>query len=490
MRLNLIEDSWLPVRCADGSRRVIAPWQIAEPGILYPDWPRADLNIACCEFLIGLVYLCDPPSDIEDWDSRIVADPDRLKQKLAPYAPAFNLVGEGPLFLQDQEPLVGEGSPVDMLFIDSVGVQTIKNNADVMVHRHRYGQLDLPMAAMALYAFQAHAPSGGAGNRTSLRGGGPLVSLVDPQKQLWDLIWANVPDGRPSGIENLPWMRPTRTSEKGQQTLPPDGQLFGVEAFFGMPRRLRLVHNDDAVIKVIQRPWGTNYALWKHPLSPYYRINKDSEWLPKHPSAGRFGYRNWLGIVVAKSDKNPEESHVEKALCVRNWGQRQGGVSVIIAGWSMDNMKPRDFIFSRQRLMKFSPEAENRIFNFVQAAEIVAIALRSALEPILKSTESRDAEREEFYMNTEHLFLEHASAIEKGENPAKAWLADLKQQAQRQFEVLALNGLDQSDIEKSHKIINAYKFLNLAVTGYGKLGKEIFSKLGLSLPVAKKGKTA
>jgi CRISPR system Cascade subunit CasA len=62
MTLNLIEDPWIPVLCEDGTRRVIAPWQMADPGLLRPDWPRPDLNIACCELLIGLVFLADPPA--------------------------------------------------------------------------------------------------------------------------------------------------------------------------------------------------------------------------------------------------------------------------------------------------------------------------------------------------------------------------------------------------------------------------------------------
>ena len=68
---------------------------MAEPGILRPDWPRPDLNIACYELLIGLVFLADPPATNGEWQRRIAPDPDRLKEKLAPFAPAFNLLGDG-----------------------------------------------------------------------------------------------------------------------------------------------------------------------------------------------------------------------------------------------------------------------------------------------------------------------------------------------------------------------------------------------------------
>lgn len=463
MTLNLINDPWIPVLCVGGSRRIIAPWQMAEADVVQPDWPRPDLNIACLELLIGLVFLADPPADDEEWDARCAADPSRLRERLASYAPAFNLLGDGPRFLQDLEPLAGECNPVDMLFIDSAGANTARNNADVMVHRSRYGRLDFPLAAMALYTFQADAPSGGAGNRTSMRGGGPMVTLVDPEKTLWDLVWRNVPGGHPAIMEELPWMRPTRTSDKGQQTLPPEEELFGVEAFFGMPRRLRLLHDEEAVTGVIQKPWGTNYTLWKHPLSPYYRLKPGTEWLPKHPRAGRFGYRNWLGVVTNESRGKLSEL----ALCLRE--QRAGGDSVIVAGWSMDNMKPRDFILSRQRFLSvLSEEAEKQLVGLIQAAEAVSVALRNALTPVLATGEAREAEREEFFLQTETKFLAHVQAIERDENPVHAWLADLRAQALGQFDAKALPGLNQREVEAIGRITEARRYLVMALAGYGK----------------------
>ncbi|WP_289044223.1 type I-E CRISPR-associated protein Cse1/CasA [uncultured Aliiroseovarius sp.] len=239
MTLNLISDPWIPVRLKSGGRRTVAPWQMADPDIAFPDWPRPDLNIACLELLIGLVFMADPPAHEEDWEDRQAPDPDRLKARLDPFAPAFNLLGDGPRFLQEFEVLESAPNSPDMLFIDSAGENAAKKNADLMVWRDRYGALALPLAAMALYTFQSFAPSGGAGNRTSMRGGGPLVTLVGPGQGLWPLIWANVPDGTAAEPSNLPWMRPTRVSNKAQEVYPE--QSHAIEAFLGMPRRLRLV---------------------------------------------------------------------------------------------------------------------------------------------------------------------------------------------------------------------------------------------------------
>ena len=210
-------------------------------------------------------------------------------------------------------------NPPDMLFIDSAGASTIKNNADLMVKRGRYPALPLPLAAMALYTLQAFAPSGGMGNRVSMRGGGPMVTLMQPlnrgEHALWRLVWINVPEGTPLSSRacqrsRLPWLRPTRTSEGGESVTPESSHR--AEAFFGMPRRLRLMCDggEGTVTGVVQKPYGTRYQLWQHPLSPYYRVKPGAELLPVHPKPGRVSYRNWLGIAFGQNDKTrmPAES--------------------------------------------------------------------------------------------------------------------------------------------------------------------------------------
>lgn len=494
MSLNLIRDSWIPVATASGPR-TIRPDQIAEPDVLFPAWPRPDLNIACLELLIGLVTLADPPARREDWRARRVADPDRLRERLAPLAPAFELDGEGPRFLQDMEKLPGEPASPDMLFIDSAGENAAKKNADLMVWRDRYPTLEPALAAMALYTLQAHAPSGGAGNRTSMRGGGPLVTLVEPWPDcpLWALVWANVPSGAPQEIEDLPWMQPTRVSDKGQEVHQPPGDGIPIEAFFGMPRRLRLVFEDGQVIGVIQRPWGTNYSLWRHPLTPYYRMKPGEAPLPVHPRAGRFGYRNWLGVVARA--ENSELRERAATLDEYDARVREGdrlAARVLVAGWAMDNMKPLDFTLSVQPFVSLPEDAGQMLCGLVQAAEQAALALRMALEAVLAGGTARDAEREAFHAATETAFRERFHELKTGAAPvdvAKRWLKDLRSQALERFDALALPGLDQQETDVIARLVNARRFLLAAFAGHGKYGDAMFGKLMLEKP-ARKGKAA
>ncbi|MFB2595433.1 type I-E CRISPR-associated protein Cse1/CasA [Paracoccus sp. p4-l81] len=482
MPLNLIADRWIPVLDHAGTERVIAPWQIADPALARLDWPRPDLNIACLELLIGLMFLADPPQDAEAWEARQRPDPDRLRDRLAAFAPAFDLLGDGPRFMQDRARLEGEANPLDMLFIDSAGGQTTRNNADLMVWRDRYPALEPALAAMAIYTLQAFAPSGGAGNRTSMRGGGPMVTLVAPEGGgLWDLVWANVPDGTPGSTGDLPWMRATATSETGQQVFPE--QTHPVEAFFGMPRRLRLVADGERITGVIQRPYGTNYAGWDHPLTPYYRLKLTTEWLPKHPRAGRFGYPNWLGTVIASER---DSGLMRRAQMLRAWGERGNGraARVIVAGWAMDNMKPRDFILSTPPLLDLPPETAEAVVGMVEAADLFSLALRNALGPVMAEGEAREAVREAFYAETQADF-EAALTADVGEATARIWLAAMRRVALHLFEARALPGLADRDSADQQAIVQAHRNLCGAFNGFGAYGGKAFAQLGLPAPARK-----
>ena len=487
MALNLITDKWIPVVNASGDRRTIAPWEMADPSVERPDWPRADLNVACLELLIGLVYLADPPEDIDDWEDRKSPDQDRLKRKLLPYAEAFNLTGEGPLFQQDWDSLGDEKiEPVDRLFIDSAGVNTAKKNADVLVHRDRYDQLSLPLAAMALFTLQAHAPGGGAGNRTSLRGGGPMVTLIDPRQGLWSIVWANVPFGQASSVSELPWMRRTVSSSTGIEVGPPKGSVFSVEAFFGQPRRLRLEADGEAIFGVRQKTYGNNYAGWKHPLSPHYQQNAGSTLLPVHPKTGSFSYRNWDG-VIAKMDKGLLRY---RANCVEGWLERSSATpaTIIVAGWATKNSLPRDFIYSEQPFTNLTDKQWAVVLGVVQAAELACFTFRGALKSLSADGEFLENQRDQFFLATHFSFLRLVDDLYGGVDPSiiqDKWAKLIRSECLERFDKASLPSLSARNVLDIEKVVSARRNLRLTLMGYGKRGTEIFRALALELPSSK-----
>ena len=489
--LNLISDPWIPVYRREGRDVVVVrPAQIADLDVQDFAWPRPDLNLACHELLIGLTYLACPP---KNEDARLSPpDQDAFQDALAPLAPAFNLLGDGPRFLQDIEPLDGDRKPPDMLFIDSSGVtkDTLKKNVDLMVRRDRYENLPLPLAAMALYTLQAFAPSGGGGNRTSIRGGGPMVTLVRPAGQgLWPLIWANVPRGKAHDydeLENaLPWMRPTVTSENDEPVVPKADPDHDPEAemFFGQPRRLQLLTTDDGntVTGVIQRKHGANYEQWIHYLSPYYE-DKDGQQRPVHPKPGSFGYRDWRGIIL-QSDKRKRPENLERYL------DSEGAprVDLIVAGWAMENAKPRDFLWSEQPVFPLSQDAEFSTKVMVEAAEQASFALALCVSEGMaehKTTAgTANAAKQAFFNQTQSTFEDQVAKLSGGA-PAdpESWLDKLRQVALSIFDEYVLPGLFEMQETRRSNAISARKSLVGTFRGYGSRGKKIYQVLDIQLP--------
>ena len=501
MPLNLLSDPWIPVLLG-GKTVAIRPDQIAEPAIAALAWPRADFNLACLELLIGLVSMADPPKDDADWLARLDApDAGRLRGALAPFAPCFALGGNGPRFLQDREAFEqaakpSDIKPVDMLYIDSAGDSTATKNADLMVKRDRFNSLSPVEAAMALYTLQAFAPAGGAGNRTSMRGGGPMTTLVRPRDEgdnrfpLWRLVFANVRPGRPlpAGATEtaLPWLRPTRTSEKGQIVTQEDTNAL--EAFFGMPRRLRLVFEDERVVAVAQKPYGTNYAAWTHPLTPYYRQREDApDWLPVHPKTGRLSYRNWLGITMEAVGE--EKGTRRTATTVREYENRPRSpdFELMVGGWAMDNMKPVDFTLDTYPgFPGLGEDGEDRVRRLVNAANAASGALRKAFKAARRlDGTALDTAVETFFAGTEEEFEASVRGIigDMGAEVEETWHGTLRKQVLRMFDERVVDGLAHHDIAEIEKRVTARRNLLAA------LEKRVRKELDLPLQ-DKKGRRA
>ena len=439
MGLNLVNDAWIPVHTVDGSRRIRA-CEIAAPGVEWVDWGRGDLDLGCLELLIGLVLIADPPENESDWRARYERPLGaRLRERLDGLSPHFELDGTGPRFMQDLEPFETErrakASPADMLFIDSPGTRTRRNNADLSVSRDRYGDLPLGLAAMALYTLQAWAPSGGAGNRTALRrGGGPLVTLVQPVEagahRLWRLVWANVPFGVPLEPaqcgQALPWLRATRTSEAGT-TVTPD-TCHPAQALFGMPRRLRLVIEGERVVGVVQKKHGTRYQGWEHPLTPHFRTRADTALRPVPVRPGTLSYRNWLGVTPGL-----DTGRLQRAATVRRMQDMAGAPAceILAGGWAMRGMKALDFHIDAYPDLRMDAPAAVRVRTLVEAATIAATRLAGALRNAHGAAADSAAVEEEFLQRTESAFLACAHAIARTSEASteKEWLKTLRRTA-------------------------------------------------------------
>lgn len=491
--MNLIQDTWIPVRLRDGSQRVIAPYDMAQPDVMFPDWPRPDFNLACLELLIGLVFLADPPRNARDRHRRLPTV-DGLRDAMVPLVPAFNLTGDGPKFLQDFTGFNGGSlNDPDMLFMDSAGGQTVKFNKDLMVHANRYPELNAPMAAMALYTLQNFAPSGGAGNRTSMRGGGPLVTLVKPKgANLLELVWANVPIGEPIvDLTALPWMRPIPAAdEKSPWPDPMAGQDgTNAEVFFGQPRRLQLMFRDGVLTTVNQSPYGNNYVDWRHPLSPYYLVK--GEWLPKHPKPGALNYSAWMGLVY----ETPETALAPRVIQIQ---REVGQCHVLAGGWAMSNMAPQDFLWAEVPVFNLSADQLVILGRMIDGGVMVARAVAGAVSRAMGEDSAYDGHglraQTAFYQTTEPALIALIQRmVDQGadsETLCGDWLdTHLRPIALDLFQKIALSRVLSVSENQRKCIVEQGNYLRLMVMGYSKSGADLFKTLNLPQP-NKKGVAA
>lgn len=469
------------------------------------------------QFLIGLLQTAAPPPDHNSWVDWLEQPPsvDDLKERFSHYAAAFELNGEGARFMQDSDPLNGEPKPISALLIDAPGGKSLKDNTDHFVKRNEVNGVCQSCTAAALFTLQTNAPGGGVGHRTSLRGGGPLTTLVmlDPhgsrlKDTLWRNLWLNVLNlqavsGLTGNYEKsadndiFPWLAHTRTSESkcGCETTPQD--VHPLQMFWGMPRRIQIdwkeaksgecdlcgEARDLLVTRYITTNYGVNYAgAWQHPLSPHYIEAKTGEPMPTHAQPGGLGYRHWLGWVEGTEVMKPARV---VSLFREDTGRRlrDEQLRVWAFGYDMDNMKPRCWHETTFPLFVIPDNAVRgefaiRVQSMVDAATQVASFVQTCVKDawFKRPGDARGDTgflKEAFFQHTESafyaMFVPLKTAIEQRDDSLvlSDWHSLLAREARALFDYWAARG----DIaisnprriamahQKLHKLVNGRKLL-------------------------------
>jgi len=468
--LNLILDPWIPVVMTTGRRRVIRPDEISNDKIQSVDWHREDLNIACLEFLIGLSFAAMAPADLETWEDGLEVEPEELRSAFKRLAPAFNLTGAGPLFCQDYSEFAdGVSLETDALFPDSAGEKTIRDNKDVMVRRHRYGDLSLPEAAMALFTFQSYAPANGAGKRVGLRGGGPMVTLVVPGDNFWEMIWANVPYGKPAALNDFPWMRPTVSSKRqapedggkpvSESVTLPLGHEMTAETFFAMPRRVRLTCQDENIIGFREQTFGTNYVGCLHPLTPNFTDKTTKYLVPMKVNVTRLGYDNWIGTIIPAEQGTGRE----RALTFRTFQERFPGqrASTLVAGWNMNKASAVNFMTSHPVLHILTERDQVLLRAMIKAAETITGHIYRAIKDAMDIPSGMRIEKE-FYDRTEAALDRLCAELAHGKsrhNIGTAWFNEMRKTALSIFDEVTLPCMTRRDPKVITNIIKGRRSL-------------------------------
>ncbi|KAA3651088.1 MAG: type I-E CRISPR-associated protein Cse1/CasA [Rhodocyclaceae bacterium] len=445
--MNLIEDPWMPVRRTDGTREWITPERLSDPDIVAFDADRADFNGALMQFSIGLLQTTTPIESPTAWRSLLSAPPDAqsLRAWFAPVSDAFELYGDGPRFMQDLTILADspEIYPVSALLIDSPADNTVKLNKDHFVKRGQMDELCPVCAATALFTLQTNAPGGGPGYRTSVRGGGPLTTILvsNSPKQLWHNLWLNIlhrplhlgHNGRTTNLDRhhrFPWTADFRVLQRDKQWEINPEQTHPDHVFWATPRRIRLDleniaeglcdlcgrESDTLIRKIAAKNYGLNYkGAWDHPQSPYYEDK--GTWRALHPQSDGMGYRHWLAWVLgADEGKNKQRPARVVSHALEERRRQLGGALRLWAfGYDMDNMKARCWYESSLPLYGLGECASKQALSTVSSsvatwlagAQQAAFCLRSAVKDAWFGGDARgdfSAVDAEFWHRTEAAF--------------------------------------------------------------------------------------
>jgi CRISPR system Cascade subunit CasA len=417
MEFNLIEKQWIPVLRRDGTQAMIAPHEVTdrfnENPVVSLNAPRPDFNGALIQFLIGLVQTVAAPQSGADWKKRLVEPltPVELQSGLIPIRKAFELVHGKKRFMQSFEELKGSKLlPIEQLLIDGPKQNTLELNKDHFVKRGTVNGICPSCCAMTIYAAQTNSPAGGPGFRTSLRGSGPLTTLVAGDGEfltLWHLIWLNILES--NKFLNLCNSSLNRPSHKfpWRARLKPDATERGIhptQYFWAMPRRITLeqfessgscdlcgCENEPLVTHYRELNKGTEYkAPMKHHLSPY-DARKGKAILTQ---PGGVAYRHWLGFVFRERGTEKEPARiVHEYIEARHRPEWQ--FRLWSFGYDMANAKACCWYETKFPLYMVDeqnrPKYEDLIFCVVKAANEVCGNLKIAIKRVLQGIPEFDS---------------------------------------------------------------------------------------------------
>lgn len=531
MTYDLRYEHWLPLRRRSGT----VEWgtiasivsRLHDDPVMAVASPRADFDAATTEFLIGVVTAAMAPTDLESWIDGWQAAPSeaKLQQRLDTLPGAFDLDGEGPRFMQDlseAELAQQEQSPIQDLLLNSM-------NSSLFIKPGTVERMSRAAAAMALITAQSYSTAAGRGYRTGMRGGGPLTTLADPRAvtddevSLWQLLWANVEtldqlrgraqrSIRKAPADIFPWLGPTRSSDaSGKSTTTDDAHPL--QAYFGMPRRIRLEFADESGMCDITgrtdvrmvtgfrvKGYGTQYVGWKHPLSPHYAGKAVNELLPVHPQPGGIGWRDWLPLLHAEAGSGKEPSASVSAFASdRADAIGLSSFAIRAFGYDATNAKLRSWVSAS--LPGFPATDPARLNTFVatvrclvDATDVAAFLVKAAVVSALHASGDAPGDyaqvKSALWHSTEAWFFSRMEVLVRADDirtaskmSKQAYIGVLTRESLSVFDEYAPS--DATRPEVLRRVIRARFSLCNSLRGSGKMGDKISVALDRESPMVK-----
>lgn len=424
--MNLVHSSWIPTDVG-----TVTPLDALTRG-KHISWGRGDWDMATLCFLHALVqtailldpkrcptrdawerFLRTPPSDLDTWLNQDLGD--------APWqcATAAGL------------------TEISRLLPETPGDNTIKKSSDIA----RWAQ-DVPSALtpdqahIALISDNLWGTRVGTGYYQGSRGEQALMTLIEPTSDaalMWHRVWLNVMPlndwqshvGSNEIAFEYPWKRPL-----GKDPLTPDNTNL-LELLWQMPRRWRLIYDDDGFIRTAHREnKGRDYSGWErlHPLTPYF-CKSDGTWTAAK-IAPHAGFDDWAALTLSRSNKSSPAAAVSAFL---ESGVSEESVRLRCCGWSLggsgeagawvDNVLPLyrktdEEIEQIEQAIEMTRKQQKGFMRAVEAAGVTTSGLSGRMFDVM-----------------EPAFYKHVKTGAWGEDHAD-WARELRKSARDQFWVV------------------------------------------------------
>lgn len=290
--MNLLQDSWIPVRNDETGHSTHISLQTllctqTQPWVLH--LPRDDMEMAAIELLIAIAQVLWTPKDIREWVRRIATplSEAEYQQGISPYSDWFSLDHPQWPFMQVRKVKAAEPTDMAKLFPGLTGATNSCFVNQPGVAAAACGGC----SAIALFNQASNAPGFGGGFKAGLRGSAPVTTLVQGP-DLRQTVWLNVLTRESldtlaiewgSAMEEPTWVVPIK-----EDSVIPGARIGLLRGLLWQPAHIELLpaaeggrcHCCGQVVDKLYRGFNKakfNYkveGLWPHPFSPRIQQKK------------------------------------------------------------------------------------------------------------------------------------------------------------------------------------------------------------------------
>jgi CRISPR system Cascade subunit CasA len=287
--MNLLIDTWIPIRRgADFQQISFKELLCSEQPDIQVALPRDDLELACIQMLAALTQVIFMPKDKKELRERVKTPLSEREYEngVENHKEWFDLDHPKWPFMQVRG-VEGEWTSIQKLMIGMPEITSKSGSAHAFFNEPtEVLALSPGIAAIALFNQAGNSPSFGGGFKGSLRGAGPISTMV-MGRNLRDTTWSNVlPIEKVK--ELLPWHDATKDTDMPVWVKPiPNGtiQPHGIgllRGLFWQPANMELVKADKTLCCDITDKKGKGFyvgfkkkrfsfdleGVWPHPYSP------------------------------------------------------------------------------------------------------------------------------------------------------------------------------------------------------------------------------